>query len=206
MLDLATSLRTLLHALRRDLLYVTVSQADKGIAFTFGPRGVVGQSLGNGESDGPWWQSPLPLNVVVLSAGGNGHVPLPLLPPAEVPIASAGRWPPAGLAPYTAAMVGGMTGVTRRQVLRYLILEDGRAVKKQKKSWPTTTAELAQKSVDATLDLGRNVSVRAYQGQHWTQLALQARAMILPRGYGRSSFMLYEALQVRALNILISTL
>lgn len=199
LLDLAASLRILLYVLRPDVLYLTVSNAAKGIAFTFGPRVAPGQHLGTGEADGPWWRSPLPPNVLVLSAGGNGHVPLPLLLPADKPMVSAGRWPPARLAPYTAILMGGMTGVTRRQVLRNLILEDGRTVRPQRKSWPKLTAELGKRNVDTLLEVGHNVSVLAYQGWHWTQVALEGRAMIMPRGYGRSSFMLYEALQVRVL-------
>jgi|AntAceMinimDraft_5_1070358.scaffolds.fasta_scaffold73669_2 hypothetical protein len=192
-----------MYVLRPDVLYLTVSQADEGIAFTFavpgGPRGSSGQPLGSGGSEGPGWWSPLPSNVVVLSAGGSGHVPLPLLPPAGVPKVSGGRWPPARLASYTAVLVGGMTGATRREVLRTLLLEDERLGKIRSRPWPTTTAELGRRAEGALMHVSANVSVQAYQGRHWNEVTLQARAVIVPRGFGRSSFMLYEALQVRGL-------
>jgi hypothetical protein len=203
LLDLAVSLRTLLYVLLPNVLYLTVSQADEGIAFTFalpgGPRGDSGQPLGNGGSEGPtgeWW-SPLPSNVLVLSAGGCGHVPLPLLPPVAREKARGGRLIPANLSSYTALLVGGMTGSTRRQVLRSLILSNWRSVKGAcVKNWPIASSELGRRGEGPLMRVGTNASVQAYQGSNWVEEALLARSLIVPRGFGRSSFMLYETLQV----------
>ena len=79
---------TLLGALRPDVAYVTVSQGDMGIS---------------GYRELPMKKIP---NVLVLSAGGYGHVPIPLLKEEEFP--TFGTNVPPSNRPYTFVYTGSL--------------------------------------------------------------------------------------------------
>eukprot|EP00913_Durusdinium_trenchii_P006862 g6453.t1 len=83
------------RTLRRDCLYVTVSQHDEGL---FGmPRGAERKQVDRIQ------QSSIP-NLLVFSAGGYGHVPLPLLKQPEEPLPATPRL---AQRPFFAGFVGG---------------------------------------------------------------------------------------------------
>ncbi len=135
--------------LRRDVLYVTVSQNDVGIT-NIRPLFFPGAAS--------FW------NVFVMSAGGFGHMPLPLLM-KELPVQPAPH-----RFPYHASFVGTIHNWSKTRL--YMMKKMGR----------------------------RGVH---YSGPRWQEVMRRTLLNLAPRGFGRSSFHLYEIIQMGLLPVYI---
>lgn len=134
---------TLLKVLRPDVMYVTVVQGAEGL-----------KSVGE-----------LFPNILVLSSGGMGHVPIPLLK-AEQPRTDAPR-----------KRSSVVTFVGKMLANRRSIVNDLRSTMAKEFEW--------------------------YRGNEWTQALLNAHFALTPRGFGRTSFNVYEALQLGVVPIYV---
>jgi hypothetical protein len=146
--------QTLLPLLRKDVVYVTVVQYLEGLA----------QHVDRW----PGLAAAAP-HILVLSAGGNGHVPLPLLK-GELPRGNASNHVDARM-PF-ASWVG-----QRYEGLR------------------SRTVSAFERHGDA--------AVSVYQGADWVRVLTNATVALAPRGIGRTSFRLYEALQLGAVPVYV---
>jgi hypothetical protein len=171
------------RVLRPDIPYVTVSQADFGLRF-----GDVDVSV----------RFP---QLLVLSSGGYGHVPLPLLK-GEVALEKsacvAGERspaPPGASAPADAGVparaprAGGASPAARptpddEPPWRHLLSFVGRA-------------HFGRGPLVSELEsVARpEMRLRRYRGPRWQATILESKFYLAPRAYGRTSFQLYEALQ-----------
>ncbi|CAK9078511.1 unnamed protein product [Durusdinium trenchii] len=147
------------RTLRRDCLYVTVSQHDEGL---FGmPRGAERKQVDRIQ------QSSIP-NLLVFSAGGYGHVPLPLLKQPEEPLPATPRL---AQRPFFAGFVGGKNA----PAVRTQMCDDVR-------SW----ADKNQKEVKFIFGYVKN----------WKDILQNSSLGLSPRGWGRNSFRTIELLQM----------
>ena len=149
--DLAALLGGLL---RPNVAYVTVSQNARGI-----PANMLAR-----------WSIP---NVLVFSAGGYGHVPIPLLK-RELSLMPLPRLPLPADAPLVA-----FAGSKRRGVRPAAIAALKRAIK----------------------PAGGTLLV--YKGKEWQRVLASARFALVPRGFGRTTFMVAEALQMGLIPIYV---
>lgn len=151
--------------LRPDVLYVTVSQCDNGIYPEFLARNV------KSPKDVPHHLTPAAVsNLLVLSAGGFGHVPIPLL------LRDQELLPPlTGKEDITMSFVG-RPHYIRREVVRRLREAQARA-----------SAAAAPPS---------NFSSTHYYGSDWINIVRRSTLNLTPRGYGRSAFHLAEVVQM----------
>jgi hypothetical protein len=147
----AELLTTLRNVLRRDVLYVTVSMDDCGVDGCFTLNG---------------WDVGALRNVFVLSAGGFGHIPVPLLKREY----ALQKLPAAADAVYTTTFVGTISGRPAREAVLQVLQQ-----------------EVGNQTSDAA-DI--------YHGKEWVSHLLSARSALVPRGMGRSAYLLYEALQM----------
>ena len=138
----------LLSKLRKDVIYVTVSQNDDGIH----PSARYG------------FRAQDTYNVLVLSAGGFGHIPLPLLIREQL-------W------------------VARNKSAQYLITFAGSI---RRLSYVRKGMSRALKDRNLNCSFPRKV----YQGANWAQAMRDSMLNLAPRGFGRTSFRLYEAIQM----------
>lgn len=143
--------QTLLSQLRPNVLYVTVSQSDSGLR---GP-------------DGEFTESEIS-NILVLNAGGYGHVPIPLLKnPMQTcaPLLAKNR-------NYFAVFPGTIVGHDPRHV-----------------------REAMNESVSK---FGTDYGVNIHLGlsQDWQRLLCDSRFTLCPRGFGRTSYRIAETLQM----------
>lgn len=134
-------------ALRSDVAYVTVSQNDQGLA-------------GFNEID----MTTIP-NILVLSAGGYGHVPIPLVKQSE-PV--------------------------RNQTL----LKDRSKVVSFLGSLENAPNELREKVVKQVTE--EFEEHERFTGIHdeWRDIMADSRVSLCPRGFGRTSYHLYEAIHM----------
>jgi hypothetical protein len=141
--------------LRKDVMYVTVAQNDVGL-------------------DGAMDLVSFP-NLVVLSAGGFGHVPIPLLKQTEPLLGGAGALAKAPVAarPILASFTGSLGHSPGRmrghmqQVTRHFVASHSRAS-----------------------------NVTMYQGEGWREVMAASRVQLCPRGFGRTSYHVSEAVQM----------
>ena len=142
--------------LRRDVMYVTVSQADFG--------------LSQGEKVDLMKRFP---NILVLSAGGYGHVPIPLLKnEARRDVACKHHEAECESAPYQVSFVG------QHHFGRDRIL-------------------------DSVLESLGEEHVKTYRGDDWDRVVASSQFCLTPRGYGRTSFMMYESIQLGTIPIYV---
>lgn len=143
----------LLEQLRPSFTYITVSQCDLG--------------LGNSKLQRR-------KNLIVLSSGGYGNIPIPLLKQEE-PLVTLGK-------KTVLISFAGATGHgnVRKRLLGSKHWNETYGVEKLFASFPTS---LPTKFVK-------------YQGTRWRELYQSSKYCLLPRGVGRSSYSLYEALQM----------
>lgn len=127
----------LLKVLRPGVMYVTVVQGAEGL-----------KSVGD-----------LFPNILVLSAGGHGHVPIPLLKGEVLPRAA-----PSSKRGSVISFVGKMLA-NRRKVIRPLEKMMGKEF-----TW--------------------------YRGNEWETALADSHFALTPRGFGRTSFNVYEAIQL----------
>jgi hypothetical protein len=156
---------TLLGALRPDVAYVTVSQSDLGLT---------------GYRELPLHKLP---NVLVLSAGGFGHVPVPLLKqpetaPTIIPSSPADR-------PYTVVYAGSLKHAPERRMMHDTLLR------------------LSQESSNNNNNNRNTISYAHYHGPDWRRVMTTARFNLVPRGYGRTAYHLMESLQMGLIPIYI---
>lgn len=149
------TLETLNQTLRPNVLYLAVSQCDDGIFGHWPDRKLV-----------PFRQTDFP-NMMVLSSGGYGHVPLPLFKQIEAPVQAA----PLAERTYAVSFMGS--------------LDHG-----PKGSRPTmkTMAERWGKL--------RNKTVRIGKGSDWKEVMTNTTLNLSPRGFGRNAYRTEELFQM----------
>ena len=151
-------LTTLRASLRQDVQYITVAQDDEGLVGPTYASGGFGDVL---------------QNILVLSAGGYGHVPLPLLNQPEAPLEN--------LSPPSA----------RRFLLSYV----GSRVHA-----PHSMREWCIRLMWASCAL-LGQECPHFHGDGWRHMMGQSRFSLCPRGYGRSSYHVAETIQLGLLPI-----
>jgi hypothetical protein len=142
---------TLLRVLRPNVPYITVSQNDEGL-------------VGHDE----FKMSQIP-NVLVLSAGGYGHVPVPLLKQAEVPLESLED-------PDQRAYLVSYVGTMRHGPKKF-------------------RAGVQQAAVGAANKLKAKTAGWATRPD-WKEIMAQSKASLAPRGFGRTAYHVMEVLQM----------
>jgi hypothetical protein len=144
--DFSTIEAALAAVLRQDVMYITVAQGAEGLKYLT-------------------LRFP---NILVLSAGGYGHVPIPLVkghvgdPPGTVPLGS-GSWH------------------NRGQLLAFV----GRILKNRR-----GLVRVAQRA------LGDGFIWFRGDGDKWKDVVRSGRFYLAPRGFGRTTFALAEAIQL----------
>lgn len=165
----------LIAALRPDVAYVTVSQNDEGLT---------------GKDELPMARIP---NVLVFSAGGYGHVPVPLLKQLEPPYPAA----PVASRPLLVSYVGSLESAPHglrarmRDVLVEAAAAGGLAYEVShglSARWSSLTRWLPPVVERVASGLA---GVRPWRG-----VMADSRLSLCPRGYGRSSYHLAESLQM----------
>lgn len=158
---------SLLKILRPNVAYVTVSQNDEGIPG--------GEALGFGMDKIP--------NVLVLSSGGYGHIPLPLFKEKQqekvVPLSSRSLF---------MSFMGSLDTW-----------------------WLTEKSDSHTSPKGLRITMANVVSkhhsdehhVFVGQGSNWTDVMADSRFTLCPRGFGRNSFRLTEAIQMHRTPIYI---
>jgi len=172
----------ILALLRPDVLYVTVSQSDEGL-YPWPQRGLQARTI----------------NVLVLSAGGYGHVPLPLIKGEQGLVEP--RAPPFPVTLGFAGTANLMREAWARDDLPKCRAHLKSAVREAARRLNSSYTERGVKAgepagllnPDAVLQ-GANVSV--YHGPEWRAFMADTMLNLAPRGYGRSSFRLTEAIQM----------
>lgn len=168
--------RVLEKTLRKDLLYVTVSQADFGLVFN--------------DVD---IMKRFP-NILVLSSGGYGHVPIPLLK-GEVrrDRTCAKVWPDklphdpgADLCLDAHSRTARVSFVGRPHFGRHAVLD---AVEKSFASSSSSS--------------GVNPRLIRHRGPSWDRVVASSPFCLVPRGFGRTSFLMYEAIQLSVVPIYV---
>ena len=158
----------LLQVLRPDVAYITLCQNADGL-----PGRMKELHM-----------SKIP-NILVLSAGGYGHVPIPLLKQPEYPIENT-------------------ISMTNRS---YLLSYVGSITKSPQKLRPrldmylnrllnnvTTKANAAAITSDASEKIAKKY--RYYKGNDWRTIMVQSKFSLAPRGFGRTSYHVVECLHM----------
>eukprot|EP00966_Prymnesium_polylepis_P087465 2023774-Prymnesium_polylepis.1 len=177
----------ILTLLRDDIAYVTVSQQDEGI---FQAMRALGPSWTYRDRQHKEMVRILS-SILVLSSGGNGHVPLPLLkqeeallPPSDVAATDAPMSDPStsrNAPPILTHVTRVETGIrTLRYALRYELLN----------SSAVNSSERRQR-------------IEYVHGGNWRERAARSAYVLTPRGGGRSAFIVYEVLQLGLLPVYV---
>lgn len=146
--------------MRKDVLYITVSQHDLGLF----------KSARNNRMT----QAQMP-NLLVLSAGGNGHVPIPLLKKPEKRLMGL----PLRSRRYFTSFVG--SGFNNKAVRE--------TMKKVTEQWAQQT--------------GKEVFISLKTMNEWQDILTNTTVALSPRGFGRSSFRSGELFQMGRVPIYI---
>jgi hypothetical protein len=154
-------LEDLRSVLRTDVPYITVSQNDQGL------RGY-GRKF-------PMTSVP---NILVLSAGGYGHVPIPLLKQDEPP----NNHIPIRDRTIEVSYVGSLTNAP---------YDARRLLHEQLMALPNATS-----FNDAVWAPSSSISYHYYYGEDWRKVMSHSRYSLVPRGYGRTAYHLMETLQM----------
>jgi hypothetical protein len=174
-------LQTLRSVLRPHVPYITVSQNAQGL------RGY------------PWNSFPMSSipNVLVLSAGGYGHVPIPLIKQEEFPPLRQQQHSIIMAVPNRTVDVSYVGSLTHtpydaRQVLHQQLLQ----------SLPnrTTTTNTTATTV---LNVSSSPKYQYYYGKDWRDVMRNSRYSLVPRGFGRTAYHLMETLQMGLVPIYI---
>jgi len=150
--------------LRPNVLYITVVQSDRGIA---------------GFCEISHEEFP---NILTLSAGGYGHVPIPLFPKRP----RKGDSVPAGLAP-----------MAQRKYLTSYVGSIGHA--------PHAMRQRMVALVESTATELGFLAVPQYKGPAWRHVMVDSRTCLAPRGFGRTSYHLIECIQAGLIPIQVYT-
>ncbi len=174
-------LEAVARTLRPDVLYVTVSQSNMGL---FGGTALEGALR----------------NVLVLSAGGFGHVPLPLLQKPLRALRHArggGRAAGGGLAAANKTERAALLlPPSERPFLSSYVGNLGHAPHAGR-LWMRRLAEAS------CWLLGQRFA--SYHGPEWVPVMARSRFSLCPRGYGRNSFHLAETLQLGLVPVVVHT-
>lgn len=166
-------LRTLLASLRPSVAYIAVSQNDEGLT---------------GKDELPMGRIP---NVLVLSAGGYGHVPLPLLKQAE-PSYRARRVSERAL---LVSYVGSLKNAPHdlRERMRMVVAASAADLSFR---YRVTHGLFAHRWSAMLPPLVERLAASLVGAESWRGVMADSRASLCPRGYGRSSYHLGEAVQM----------
>ena len=170
--------------LRKDVLYITVSQNDVGL-----DRAVDLKQLPN---------------LVVLSAGGYGHVAVPLLKQKEEPLTGKSTPPrqPLDTRFFLASFTGNLGHSPARmrghmaQVLRNFELTQGLEEPPEAVSGAAVNGNHFVRGDRPGKSLAPTVNISLYSGEAWRDIMASSRVSLCPRGYGRTSYHLSEAIQM----------
>lgn len=177
-------LDTLLAVLRPNVPYITVSQNDEGL---MGRRR---------EFD----HAALLPNLLVLSAGGYGHVPIPLFKQDEA-VVSNGK--PVGSRSIGISYVGSLTNAPKDMRLRlheHLLLS-----LPSSSSTNTPTSSSSNTASSSSNSNSYNFTYEYYYGLDWRNVSADSRFSLAPRGYGRTSYHLMETLQMGLIPVHVYT-
>jgi hypothetical protein len=173
---------TLREALRPDVAYIAVSQNDEGLS---------------GRAELPMAAIP---NVLVLSAGGYGHVPVPLLKQAEPSL----RGTPPNRRRYLVSYVGSVASsaaggfrARMRGVVATTATKEGFQFKLARGLGPHWSVFLSPR-LERLVALVMGVD-------SWRGVIEASRTILCPRGHGRSSYHLAETVQMGRLPIHVFT-
>ncbi|CAE7524624.1 unnamed protein product [Symbiodinium necroappetens] len=155
-------LEALNQTMRPNVLYIAVSQSDDGIFGHWPDRKFV-----------KFRQTDFP-NMLVLSAGGYGHVPLPMLKQSEDPVESM----PISDRPYAVSFMGSLDHGPRTCRPH---------MKLQAEKWGKL----------------RNKTVKIGFGRDWKEVMTNTALNLSPRGFGRSSYRTGELLQMGLIPVYI---
>ena len=161
----------LMDVLRPNVAYVTVSQNDEGLT---------------GKDELPMARIP---NILVFSAGGYGHVPIPLLKQPES-LHPAG---PMATRPWVVSYLGSLhnaPGGLREQMANIVQSSKIPSIVTQGLSarWAAVTRWLPSELEDFASWLAGV--------PYWRGVMAQSRVSLCPRGFGRSSYHLAETIQM----------
>jgi hypothetical protein len=151
--------------LRPDVPYITVSQNAQGL------RGFP--------------HSPFPMkfisNVLILSAGGYGHVPIPLLKQEE----PRNNFIPVRDRTIDLSYVGSLMNAPfdARKLLHQRLMSLPNATTSNSTVWMPTSAS-------------SSISYHFYYGDDWRKVMSHSRYSLVPRGFGRTAYHLMETLQM----------
>ena len=155
---------TLLEALRPTVPYITVVQHDLGMCLA--TCEFREDCDGGGGSANRSELYRLPSNVLVLSAGGFGHVPIPLLKQPETPRPSR-RGKKLSFDRYFASFTGKVeNGPVRRRLLDILAAQ--------------------QQEFKGAVDQHGHRRLYHYYGSNWREVVSQSTYSLCPRGHGRT--------------------
>jgi hypothetical protein len=149
---------TLLSVLRPNVPYITVSQNARGL------KGKAGISI----------RKSIP-NLLVLSAGGHGHVPIPLLKQDEVQ--------------------NNYIDVPNRTIDISYVGSLGNAPNNVRKIMNEQLMEKYSKN-QTTNNNNRLIRYEYYYGNDWRQYMAQSKLSLVPRGFGRTAYHLVETIQM----------
>lgn len=150
-------IEALRKAVRPDVAYITVVQHDTGLVSS---REKIIKIM-----------KEIP-NVLVLSAGGYGHVPIPLFKQPEELLGK--RF---------------FKALDKRELLTSYMGSDHNAPQDMRKKMIKTVNEEAEK-------LGVKVHTGFGSADEWHKVAGNSKVSLCPRGYGRTAFHLFEILQL----------
>ena len=166
----------LLRVLRPTVPYITVLQHDLGLCLA-APCDFSLEDCDGGEGGGSVRTSSrrLPANVLVLSSGGFGHVPIPLLKQPEAVLGETGRnGKKAADHRYFASFVGKIeNGPVRRELLSIILAEQQKQLEKDD--------ERRERK-----DLINRRRLHYHYGPDWRSVVSASTYSLCPRGHGRA--------------------
>eukprot|EP00040_Diaphanoeca_grandis_P017266 m.89781 g.89781 ORF g.89781 m.89781 type:complete len:517 (-) comp26332_c0_seq2:210-1760(-) len=161
-------IKTLKSLLRPSVPYITVSQNDEGLVATC--------NEGLNHKDIP--------NVLVLSAGGHGHVPIPLVKQTQSPSS------------VSLTNVDPIPFADRNLLISFFGTEKTTQRSGKLRSYLCNVVKTVAKKF--------NFSHRVCEiDPEWRSLMRHSKASLLPRGYGRSSYRVDEAIQMGLIPVFV---
>jgi hypothetical protein len=164
-------IKTLLSTLRPNVPYITVSQNARGLRVMLAGKSIF---------------KLLP-NLLILSGGGHGHVPIPLLKQDEV----QNNYIDIRNRTIDISYVGSLGNAPNnvRQIMNEQLME------KYNKNNQTTT--------NNNNETHRSIRYEYYYGNDWRQYMAQSKLSLVPRGFGRTAYHLVETIQMGLVPIYI---
>lgn len=169
--------RSLVGVIRPSVAYILLSQNDEGVT---------------GRSELPMRRIP---NVVVLSAGGYGHVPIPLLKQPE-PLLVRDASTPLEHRPWLVSYVGSLdsTASGLRARMRDVVGASASKVGFRYRVTKGLSARWSMLRLPRSIE--RLISRLSGVGDSWRDVMAASKTSLCPRGFGRSSYHLAETIQM----------